>query len=67
MTSMTKCTMRTTGRPQGSLSGLWCISGSASLVASDCLLLTSAVLPTRAYPASSSEPKFATRNQEAGP
>jgi len=47
-------------RTHGDL-GSWCISGLGSI------LVTSDSLPTPSYPASSSEPKFAARNQEAGP
>ena len=42
----------------GRLSGSWSISASL-LTRQDCL-------PTSAYPAFSSEPKFAVVNQEAG-
>lgn len=57
MHSIAQITMKTAGRSQG-LSRPWCIS---LLPVSDCL-----TTPDKSYPASSSEPKFATRNQEAG-
>ena len=56
MHSIAKKTASMTRRPQAGLSGSWCIS---PLPVRDCL-------PTPSYPASLSEPKFATRNQEAG-
>jgi hypothetical protein len=48
-----KCQLTTTWRPQAGLRGSFCILPVDSL-------------PTSLYPASLGEPKFATRNQEAG-